>query len=160
MINIVEDWHWWVLGTLLLVMSSLGRSSLLILLGIAGVVVGFLLTLDPFLPIKDQLGIFAVLSVTLVLIGQFILKPHERKQREDRVRDVGRKLVGRTFILGEDLTDGVGTIKHDGEVWTIEGRDMRKGTEVRVISARGEVLRVANEETAKKAEAEFKARQS
>ena len=151
MINIVEDWHWWVIGTLLMVFNVFSRNKILIILGLVAIIVGFVLTLDPFFPVKHQLGGFLVLSTVLIFVTYGVFNKTVVVPLNE---GPGKELIGKRFILDVPMFEGNGTLNIEGTIWNIEGRDLPKGSEVRVIACRGETLLVVDEKAAKKFEKE------
>lgn len=152
MINIVEDWHWWVVGTLILVLSSLSRSTTMILAGLAAIIIGFVLTVDPLFPVKHQIGGFFVLSTAFYLISTLFTRG--KNQKEALNEGPGAAFVGKTFTLEYPIIEGSGTLKIDGKIWSIEGKDQEHGVDIRVIASRGETLLVVSEASAQKFEEE------
>ena len=151
MINIVEDWHWWVIGTLMMVFNVFSKTKILIIIGVAAIIVGFILTVEPLFPVKHQLGVFLVLSTMSIMASYYLFPPKELEKLNE---GPGKEYIGKTYTLDVPMFEGNGTLNIDGKIWNIEGRDLPKGTTVRVISCRGETLLVTDENTLRKYEAE------
>ncbi|MDH5544684.1 MAG: NfeD family protein [Gammaproteobacteria bacterium] len=156
MINIVQDWHWWVIGTLLIVLNALSRSVILTMLGLAAIIIGFILTIDPFFPVKHQMGGFVMLAMTLILISSLLNKGNlELFPKQGPLNEgPGKEHIGKTYTLEVPMFEGSGTLNIEGKIWPVDGRDLDKGTKVRVIGCRGETLLVVDEKAAQKFEAE------
>ena len=150
MINIVEDWHWWVIGTLMMVFNVFSKTKILIIIGVAAVIVGFILTVEPLFPVKHQLGVFLVLATMSIMASYYIFPPKELEKLNE---GPGKEYIGKTYKLDVPMFEGNGTLNIDGKIWNIEGRDLPKGTVVRVVSCRGETLLVTDESTLQKYEA-------
>lgn len=152
MINIVEDWHWWVLGTLIMVFNVFSRNKTLVLLGLAAIIIGFVLTIEPLFPVKHQLGGYLVLSSLLLFLSHTVFSNKEEPAPLNE--GPGKDYIGKTFPLEVPVFEGNGTLKIDGKIWNVEGRDLPKGNEVRVIACRGDTLLVVDEQAAQKFEVE------
>ncbi|WP_346433040.1 NfeD family protein [Breoghania sp.] len=58
----------------------------------------------------------------------------------------GAHYVGREFVLGEPIAQGVDRLHVDDTVWRISGPDLPAGAKVRVVEVDGSVLKVAASE--------------
>ena len=149
MINIVEDWHWWVIGTLIMVFNVFSKTKILIMLGLTAIIIGFILTVEPLFPVKHQLGVYIAVS-SLMILSSFYLFP---KGAPDKLNEgPGKEFIGNVYELDVPMFEGNGTLNIDGTIWNIEGRDLPKGTKVKVVSCRGETLLVIDEQTITKYE--------
>lgn len=54
----------------------------------------------------------------------------------------GDQLIGRTFVLLEPIEGGRGAVRCGDTVWQVEGPDVARGMEVRVVGAKGVLLTV------------------
>lgn len=54
----------------------------------------------------------------------------------------GDQLVGRTFVLVEPIEGGRGAVRCGDTLWQVEGPDLARGVEVRVVAAKGVLLSV------------------
>lgn len=54
----------------------------------------------------------------------------------------GDQLIGRTFVLLEPIEGGRGAVRCGDTLWQVEGPELARGEEVRVIAAKGVLLSV------------------
>jgi inner membrane protein len=135
-------WHWLVLGLLLAALELLTPAFLFLPMGIAAVAVGALLAIAPEASSSLQLGLFAVLSVTIAVLGRLYLRRHPITSDEPTLNRRGHQYVGRVFTLEAPIVNGAGKIRVDDSTWKVLGMDAPAGLPVRVVGVDGTVLRV------------------
>ncbi len=136
-------WHWWILGMVLLGIEIFVPGFFFLWMGIAGLVVGFILFSDPSLPWQWQVILFALLSVAAIAAWRFWMRgsltPPTDQPTLNRRAD---QYVGRVFTLEQPIVNGRGRIRLEDTSWTVEGSDLPTGATVRVTATVGVVLRV------------------
>jgi membrane protein implicated in regulation of membrane protease activity len=138
-------WAWWVLGLILLAAEMVLPGVFLVWIGIAAILVGVLSLLfwsSDFWLWQMQLVIFALFSVAAVLIGRRLVARSGQVTDEPLLNQRGARLVGRTAVLEEPISEGRGRIRLDDTTWPVDGPDMPAGTRVRVVASSGRQLTV------------------
>lgn len=138
----IEFWHWWVLGVALIGAEVFAPGFILLWLGVAAGVVGFVLLLVPSLDWRGQLLIFAVLSVVSVLAWRAYQRRNPPASDHPALNRRGEQLIGRRFTLDEPIVNGSGMARIDDTRWKIEGEDLPAGSTVQVVGVEGTVLKV------------------
>jgi membrane protein implicated in regulation of membrane protease activity len=136
-------WYWWVLAVGFLGLELLVSGFFFLWLAVSGFVVGTLAWLLPESSFQIQLIVFSLLAVTSVLLWRkyansklSISSDHPLLNRR------GEQYVGRTFNLVEPIKNGIGKIKVDGTLWTVQGTDCSSGSKVKVVAALGTQFQV------------------
>ena len=135
-------WHWMLFGVALAVLEMLVPGVVFLWLGIAGIVTGFVLWIQPDMTWEIQLTIFAVLSVISTVAGRMLWKRLESETDHPTLNRRGIQYVGRTFTLDEPIVNGFGKIKVDDTTWKISGDDLAAGSRIRVVDVDGVVLKI------------------
>ncbi len=55
----------------------------------------------------------------------------------DNINQRSHKLIGKEFVLSEDIVNGCGKIKVDDSIWIVYGEPLEKGTKVLITSVDG-----------------------
>ncbi|MDQ0321832.1 membrane protein implicated in regulation of membrane protease activity [Pararhizobium capsulatum DSM 1112] len=138
-------WGWWVLGLVLLAAEVVMPGVFLVWIGIAAILTGalsLLLWSSGFWMWQTQLVIFALFSVAAVLVGRRLVVRSGNTTDEPLLNQRGARLVGRTAVLEEPISEGRGRIRLDDTTWPVEGPDLSPGSRVRVIASSGRQLTV------------------
>lgn len=138
----IGPWHWLILGLVLAALEIFTPAFLFLPIGIAAIVVGIMLAAVPEASWSLQLGVFAVLSVTIVVLGRLYLRRHPITSDEPTLNRRGHQYVGRVFTLDAPIVNGAGKIRVDDSTWKVLGADAPAGHLVRVVGVDGTVLRV------------------
>jgi membrane protein implicated in regulation of membrane protease activity len=138
----MSPWHWLVIGLLLAALELLTPAFLFLPMGIAAVLVGALLAVAPAASWSLQLGVFAVLSVTIAVLGRLYLRRHPIASDEPTLNRRGHQYVGRVFTLDAPIVNGAGKIRVDDSTWKVLGADAPAGRLVRVVGVDGTMLQV------------------
>lgn len=138
---VLEFWHWWVLGFVLLGAEMILPTGFFLLwIGLSALLVGGLAWLMPGVSWQAELVLFGVLSLASFFVW--------RRFRTHAVSDQptlnrrGHSYVGRTFTLGTPIVNGVGKLVVDDSQWRITGPDAAAGSQVRVVAVDGTTLQV------------------
>ena len=138
----VNQWHWWVLTVLLLVLEAFAPGTFFLWMGVSAAVVGVLLLIVPGMGWEYQVFVFAVLSVVSIVAWRAYAKKRPTVSDQPTLNRRGEQYVGRTFTLSEPIVDGLGKIRVDDSTWKIEGEDCAAGSKVKVTGVDGVILRV------------------
>lgn len=135
-------WHWWAFGALLLIVELLVPGMFFLWMAEAAVVTGFLLLIFPKLGWEYQLLAFSLLSVISIVVFRKFLTRHPIETDQPLLNRRAVQYVGRVFTLDRAIVNGQGKIRVDDSTWKIHGDDCAAGTRVKVVAAKGVVLRV------------------
>ncbi len=139
----VEFWHWWVLAIVLVILEMFAPGAVLMWMGAAAGIVGFVMLVFPAMPWEYQWLLFAVLSVAAIFVSWKFLKRHPIRSDHPTLNQRGQRYVGRVFTLDEPIVNGHGKIRVDDTTWKVEGADLAAGASVEVTAVEGTVLKVA-----------------
>lgn len=137
----VGPWGWVIAGLVLMGLELLAPGAFMVWLGLAALATGLLL-FAVALPVEVALLVFAGLAVVAVLTGRRMIGP-PRQRGEAALNDRAAKLLGRTFVLEEPISEGRGRVRVDDTLWRVEGPDLPAGAQVRVVGMDGMLLKVA-----------------
>lgn len=144
-------WIWLALGFGLTALEAVTATFVLIWFGIAAVIVGIVVWVMPDLGAWLQFGGFGALSLAL-LVPAWTIRARLRQQghpmRPELINDRAAQHVGRTIVLAEPISHGQGRAFIGDTLWQLSGPDLAAGRAVRVVEARGMVLRVEAAEPA------------
>lgn len=135
-------WDWLALGTLLLILEVFGAGGYLLWIGVAAAGVGLLAFLIPGLSWILQYLLFAGLSILTAVLWWRRQRAAGRPGDQPGLNRRGSELLGREFVLHEDIVEGRGKIRVGDSVWLVSGPALPAGTQVRVVGQDGVVLQV------------------
>jgi inner membrane protein len=141
-IQVVDYWHWWIFGVVLVILEVFSPGVFFLWLGIAAGLVGLVLLVFPGLAWAYQILAFALFSLISVGVSQAYFKRHPIASEQPLLNRRGEQYVGRIFTLDDAIVNGQGKIRVDDSTWKIHGTDCPAATRVRVTGADGVVLRV------------------
>jgi membrane protein implicated in regulation of membrane protease activity len=146
MITELGPWHWFLIAIALIIFEALSPAAFFMWLAAAAGMVGLALAVFPGLGWQVQLVLFAVLSVSSLVLGRRYLKRNPIATDEPNLNKRGHQYIGRMFTLDQPIVNGVGKLRVDDTTWKIGGRDCAEGTKVRVTGVDGVVLVVTPED--------------
>jgi membrane protein implicated in regulation of membrane protease activity len=144
-LGFLSYWHWLVLGVILVILEVFSPAAFFLWLGIAAGFVGLVLLVWPGVTWPFQVILFALFSLSSVVVGRRYLKLHPIATDEPALNRRGEQYVGRVFTLAAPVVNGQGKIRVDDTTWKISGTDCAAGTRVRVTGVDGVVLKVESE---------------
>jgi hypothetical protein len=139
---VLNFWHWLVLGLLLMLVELALPSTYFLWMGLAALVVGVLFWLIPSMSFDIQTILFAVLSVSAIILGKRYLKQHPILSDRPMLNVRGAQNIGRIATLHEPIINGVGKVHLDDTLWKVFGSDLPINTRVRIVAVEGISLRV------------------
>ena len=140
----VGPFHWLALAAVLIGIEMIMPTQYLIWPGIAAAVVG-LMAFAFDVDWTVQLGVFAVLSIGLVVASHYYL-PKPALSDRSTLNQRTDQLVGRVATVAEDFYHGQGAVTLGDTRWSAEaadGSDFAAGTKVKVVAAESTLLKVA-----------------
>ena len=135
-------WYWWVLAVFLLGIEILAPGFFFLWLSVAGLIVGTVLFLFPSTSLEIQLIIYAILSITSILIWRQYGFKNDTETDHPLLNKRGAQYIGRTFTLIEPIKNGRGKIKADDSIWTVLGEDCPIGQQVEVVDVKGTLFEI------------------
>lgn len=138
----LSHWDWLAFGTFLLILEVFGTGGYLLWTGVAAATVGVLTFVFPDLPWALQYLLFAALSLLTAVLWWRRQKAAAKTGDQPGLNQRGSELLGREFVLHEDIVEGRGKIRVGDSVWLVSGPPLPAGSQVRVVGQDGVVLRV------------------
>ena len=134
-------WVWLIAGVLLLILEVFAPGVFLIWFGLAAAIVG-VVALNWPMPLLWQLGIFAAVSVLLLLAAKSVFRYGAEVSDPESLNVRGNQYVGRIVLVEEAIVNGRGRVRVGDSLWSAEGPEAAAGSRVRVTGARGTMLTV------------------
>lgn len=139
---VVDFWHWWILGVVLVIVEILAPSFFALWMGIAAFMTGMLLLLMPDMAWQYQLFVFAVLSVLSIVVWHQYYFKRPIESDEPYLNRRGAQYIGRIVTLKTPIVDGVGKINLDDTTWKVNGPDCETGTKVVITGLDNVIFKV------------------
>ncbi|MBT3031199.1 MAG: NfeD family protein [Candidatus Thiodiazotropha endolucinida] len=139
----LDYWHWLILAVVLMILEVFSPGAFLLWLGLAAGTVGLLLLLIPDITWQIQILLFALLSVTIIVLVRAFLQRRPIETDQPHLNRRGEQYLDRTFTLQEPIVNGEGKIHVDDTTWKITGEDCPAGTRIRISGVQGVVLQVS-----------------
>ena len=137
----ISDWHWLILGLLLIIVELFIWSVYCLWLGVSAVTIAILINLYPNLSLGDQVLSFVGLSAVTIFVGKKILPV---KTIDEKLQNNAKKHIGKMAEVIA-VEDGFAKIKVGNSVWQAKGCEMTIGQGVRVVDAKALTLIVEDE---------------
>ncbi|GAA5501982.1 inner membrane protein YbbJ [Deinococcus xinjiangensis] len=136
----VQPWHWWVLGSLLLILEIMAPGVFFVWLALAAFALGLIVFVLP-LSVPFQLLFFAVLCVVSVFLGRrYVGKLALGGSEGDHLNTGASRLVGRTVTVTTPIVNGMGRVRVGDSDWRASGPDTEAGKSVMIVAAEGSTL--------------------
>lgn len=134
--------NWFILALAMLVLESVIPGVHFMWFGLAAVIVGSVAIWFE-IPVAWQLVGFGALSLAMILVVRQVWRPGSVKSDLPDLNVRGQQYVGRLVTVEEEISNGRGKVRVGDTVWTAEGPDMPRGTQVKVTGVNGTVLVVS-----------------
>ncbi|SRR5579883_1258029 len=135
-------WVWLIIALLLTLLEFFAPGIFCIWLGASALLTSLIVGLFE-LSLSTSLLVFGLLSIGSVYVGYKVT--HQRSFAKDdvlasslNIRD--REVIGHTFILKEPIENRMGSLHVHDSMWRITGKDLPKGSKVRVLKREGNLL--------------------
>lgn len=135
-------WYWWIFAISLLILEMFMPTTFFLSIAIVAASVGLLVLMVPSMGFTYQLLAFSIISITSIVISHFLFAKSAKQHLDALSNHRGADYIGRTFVLTESITEGLGRIRADDGLWRVEGKDSPVGTRVKVIGVEGTRLKV------------------
>ncbi len=138
MVATMEFWHWMVIGVFLLALEVFAPGAILMWFGFGGLLTGALLWLIPSMSIEWQILIFSLFSIASVLLWKkYGSKADTMETDNPNLNNRLRDYIGRDTVLIEAISNGTGLAKVGDSAWKVRGKDLPKGTRVKIVDLDG-----------------------
>ncbi len=141
-----SPWWWIAFGVVLGAVEMLSFSFFLIWPGLAAICVGLIMVIFPEMSGSAQLGLFAVLSIILTVLGRIYVARFKGETENPGLNERHKRLIGRGAVAAEAFQDGEGAV-HVGDVrWSARLQpgqpDVDAGARLRIVDVDGMTLLV------------------
>lgn len=145
--NLVEvaagnaPWAWIIAGAIMLALELVVPGGIMVWLGVAGLITGLLLFVQP-IDWALQFLLFGVLSLVLIAAWLRYSRGREKPSDSPFLNRRAERFVGQELVLDEPIRDGFGRVALGDTTWRVSGPDLAAGRRVRIVGADGAVLKV------------------
>nr|WP_320135996.1 NfeD family protein [uncultured Amphritea sp.] len=141
--NTLTQWHWLILGVLLLILEMLGASGFLIGLAVASLAVAGVVALGVVESWSYQLLLFALLGIAFTILYWRVFRTFNSQTDEPLLNDRAAQLIGRKFVLEQNLENGQGRVQVGDTLWKAEAETtLTAGTKVEIYASEGMVIKI------------------
>lgn len=134
-------WAWIIAGLVLLGLELVVPGGFLVWLGVAGIVTGIVVFIEP-IAWPWQWLLFAVLALVAILLWTRFSRTRSENTDSPYLNRRADRFIGREAVLEQPIAGGFGRLTLDDTVWRIAGRDMPSGSRIRITGSDGAVLHV------------------
>jgi len=134
-------WAWIIAGLVLLGLELVVPGGFLVWLGVAGIVTGIVVFIEP-IAWHWQWLMFAVLALVAILLWTRFSRSRSTDTDSPYLNRRADRFIGREAVLEQPVSGGFGRLTLDDTVWRVAGPDLPAGSRIRIIGSDGAVLRV------------------
>nr|VFK28282.1 MAG: hypothetical protein BECKMB1821G_GA0114241_103528 [Candidatus Kentron sp. MB]VFK32523.1 MAG: hypothetical protein BECKMB1821I_GA0114274_103412 [Candidatus Kentron sp. MB]VFK75959.1 MAG: hypothetical protein BECKMB1821H_GA0114242_103712 [Candidatus Kentron sp. MB] len=109
-VNELTYWHWWILGTVLIMIEILSPVVFFLWMGAAAGIVGIALIIVPGMDWKYQVLLFSVCSIASIIGWRWYSRNNPTQTDRPMLNRRGNQYIGRMFTLVEPIIDGRGRV--------------------------------------------------
>lgn len=135
-------WYWWVLAVAFMAIELLAPGFFFLWLSLSAFIVGSLVLAMSSVSFDVQLLLFSVLAVVSIFLWRRYASAKSQASDHPLLNQRGAQYVGRTFNLVAPIENGQGKIKVDDTLWKVHGEDCPLGGKVKVVAVKGTVFEV------------------
>lgn len=141
--NTLTQWHWLSVGIVLFILEVFGASGFLIGLALASLALAGLTAIGLVTSWQYQLLWFALLGVVFTILYWRMFRTFNRDTDEPLLNDRAAQLIGRKFLLEQDLENGQGRVRLGDTLWKAEAESsLSAGTSVEVYGSEGMTIKI------------------
>ena len=133
---------WLSVGLLLIAAETMAPGLFMIWLGLAALVLFFVVWLFPDLSLLMQVVLFVVFSFVMVGIYFQFFRGRETPSDKPFLNRRGEQLIDQVYPLESAIVNGHGRVKIGDAFWTVQGTDMPVNSLVRVVAVDSMTLKV------------------
>ncbi len=141
----LDFWHWWAIGIVLIAIETFAISTFLLWPGISALVLGFIVFFAQDMDWRFQVILFAIIAVITSVGWQVWLRKNPTKSDHPNLNVRGASFIGRRVTLAEPLANGRGRIEIGDGWWTVSsenGESLDAGVDVEVVDSDGGTLTI------------------
>ncbi len=136
--------EWFSLGLLLVLIELFVPGVYLVWFGLSAFSTGVLILYHDLTAIEQSI-VFGLFSVAFAVVGWFVygrvIKCRKIADQYKHLNDPAGGLIGKTYLLTEDVTDGRSKAQIGDSVWIVECKDgLKKGDKIRIIGVENGVI--------------------
>ncbi len=138
-------WHWFALGSILLIIEIITPTFYFLWIGIAAVTVGVIKVFVPELSWQIAIAVFGVMSVASTVIWAAFNRRGKSTDAASGLNKRAHGYTGRRAVVAEGFRSGRGPILLDDTRWQAisdDGADLAPGSAVEITGSDGAILRV------------------
>ena len=133
---------WLSVGLLLIAAETMAPGLFMIWLGLAALVIFFIIWLFPDLTLLMQVVLFVAFSFVMVGIYFQFFRGKETPSDKPFLNRRGEQLIDQVYALETAIVNGHGRVKIGDAFWTVQGADMPVNSLVRVVAVDSMTLKV------------------
>ena len=133
---------WLSVGLLLIAAETMAPGLFMIWLGLAALVIFFIVWLFPDLSLLMQVVLFVAFSFVMVGIYFQFFRGKETPSDKPFLNRRGEQLIDQVYALETAIVNGHGRVKIGDAFWTVQGADMPVNSLVRVVAVDSMTLKV------------------
>lgn len=133
---------WLSVGLLLIAAETMAPGLFMIWLGLAALVLFFIVWLIPDLSLLMQVVLFVVFSFVMIGIYFQFFRGKETPSDKPFLNRRGEQLIDQVYPLESAIVNGHGRVKIGDAFWTVQGADMPVNGLVRVVAVDSMTLKV------------------
>lgn len=134
-------WAWIIAGLVLLGLELVVPGGFLVWLGVAGLVTGLVVFVQP-IAWPWQWLMFGVLALVAILAWTRWSRSRTAPSDSPYLNRRADRFIGHEAVLEQPITGGFGRLTLDDTVWRIAGPDLPAGSRIRITGSDAAVLRV------------------
>ncbi|KKB76951.1 hypothetical protein VW35_16270 [Devosia soli] len=135
-------WAWVIAGLVLLALELVVPGGFLLWLGVAGIVTGLIVLVEP-ISWPLQWLIFGVIALVAIFAWTRWMKSRPASGTDNPyLNRRADRFIGQEAVLEQPIAGGFGRLALGDTVWRIAGPDLPAGHRVRITGSDGAVLRV------------------
>lgn len=133
---------WLAFAAVLAIIELLVPGIFLVFIAAGAAVTGLVILVVPGLPLFAQIGLFAVASAIAVAVGRRWYANNPVESSDPLLNDRVARMIGEVVTVAEPIVSGRGRVRVGDSEWPAHGPDSPAGAQVRIASARGNILEV------------------
>lgn len=143
----LNQWHWFILGLLLLIGEALGASGFLLGTAIAAFITGVLTAvLGDSLSWQGQILTGAILAVICSVLYWKKFRAEEQKSDRPELNQRTAQFIGRRLVLSQDI-EFQGRVQIGDTFWKVTSNEhLKEGEHVVVVSVDATTLTLARDQ--------------
>ena len=123
LLSSLQPWHWLILTFVILGLEALGTGGFLLGIAAASALVAVLQWVYPAIAWTTLFVIFGLLSLVLTVLYWKYFRKHNEHNDHPELNNRAAQLIGRIFMLDQDLPDCQGRIQLGDTFWKVRSEE-------------------------------------